>query len=413
MMTMQAPLVRATLCCSLLAASASLPLAVQARPAPPAAPTPVLEGLTTRPVRPARRPVRELVYDLAERRVVHHGAPHKRATGVFCYVNTDTVGFYTSPDPGHEYIDWGILGGTQTTTCLGLSDIVSDFSFAYATSSLDTSLGGPGAALTLTFYTGWQGQGTDSGNCPVASFAFSGLPGFSGTSTGIGSVYSFTVDVSGGNEFCMPDGRFGYGYRGDGKTGPLLCLTGDGAGGPEPLTGNEDDFEEWVPDTKGVFIPHFISQPMGFLSWYGTIARADLSGTPAQLVLRDGGGTNKPGSLNASGAALGTTMDLSLVGHPGYLQGLLFAFDTPGSFALAGGQVLLCTDGGGSGELLSGAGLLGTPAGTVGGCPRWQASVPLPKNLDFCGFSLCLQGLTAFGVTPFALSSALDVTLGG
>lgn len=357
-------------------------------------------------------PVKHMTYDYANHKVVRHGAPQKRFIATFCYVNTDTAGFFTSVSPGTEYIDWGILGGTATTQCAGLSSIVSNFNFAYASSSIDTSVAGPGAALTLTFYTNWTGFGADSGNCPIATYAFSGLPGFSGTSTGIGSAYAFTVDLSGGFEICMPDGRFGYGYRStDGNTGPLLCFTGDGAGGLEAATGNQDVFDIWIPDTKGVNLGSFFfgGPPNNFSSWYGQIARADLSGSPSSVTMRnDPFGCNKPNSLICSTAPLGGTLSVTVCCPPGYLLAFLFAFDTsfPG-LKLGGGQVLLCLDLGGSGELLGGPGA--TPIG--GGLFTFSSGVP--KNLDLCGFKFCMQAICAFGVTPFALTSACDFCVGG
>ena len=369
--------------------------------------TEVLDGTSFKRI----TPMKHMVYDLANRKVVRNGTPQKRAIATFCYVNTDTVGFFTSPSVGSEYIDWGILGGAATTQCLGLSNIVTNFNFAYASSTQDTSVGGPGAALTLTFYTSWQGFGADSGNCPVATFAFSGLPGFSGSSTGIGSAYGFTVDVSGGGEFCMPDGQFGYGYRGDGNTGPLLCLTGDGAGGREPSTGNLDVFDIWVPDTKGVNVGSFFfgGPPNNFTSWYGQIARADLSGSPATIGTRNGGGSNPPNSLACTGGTLGGPLTITATTPTGHLAAFAIAFDSPFTFALGGGQVLLCLDLGGNGELFTGSGL---PLPAQGG-GVFSTTAPIPKNLDFCGFTFCTQGLLAFGVTPFALTSACDIVLGG
>ena len=356
---------------------------------------------------------KRLVYDYAERRVVRNGAPKKNTLSTFCYVNTDTVNIYTSGESGKEIIDWGVLGGTMSTKCAGLSPVVTQFNFAYGTSTADTSIGGPGAALTLTFYTGWKGYGDDSGNCPAATFAFTGLPGYSGSSTGLGSVYRVSVDVSSGGEFCMPDGRFGYGYRGDGQTGPLLCLTGDGAGGPEPCTGNEPVFDVWVPDTKGFHAgTFFFSGASNILSWYGQIARADLSGTPASVVERNCP-PNQPSSLLCTAPVLGDVLTATITSPPGYLSAFCFAFDSPAKLTLGGGQVLLCLDLGGMGELLSGAGLAATPAGTVGGSPQYTCDIPLPKNVDYCGFTFCMQALCAFGVTPFALTSACDLTIGG
>ena len=94
-------------------------------------------------------PVQHMVYDFTKRQVVDSAAPEKNAITTFCYVNTDTSGFYTTVSEGRELLDWGILGGTASTKCAGLSPIVTELAFAYGTESLDPSLGGPGASLTL------------------------------------------------------------------------------------------------------------------------------------------------------------------------------------------------------------------------------------------------------------------------
>jgi len=353
--------------------------------------------------------VKHMTYDFANQKVVRNGIPQKRFIATFCYINTDTVGFFTSTTLGTEFIDWGVMGGTSSTQCAGLSDIVSNFNFAYATSTQDTSVAGPGASLTVTFYQNWTGFGADSGNCPVATFAFSGMPGFSGTSTGIGSGYAFTVDLSGGFEFTLPDGRFGYGYRGDGNTGPFLCLTGDGAGGQEPTTGNEDAFDIWQPDTKGVNVGTFFfgGPPNNFSSWYGQVARADLT-TNAAVALRNGA-PNFANSLVCSAPALGGSFNLTAGDPAGHIAAFAFAFDSPFSILLGGGQRLLCLDLGGNGELLTGGGL----GLTATGPSAWANTLPVPINLNLCGFSFCIQSIFAFGVVPFSLSSACDMTLGG
>ena len=347
-------------------------------------------------------PVKRMAYDWAEQRVVRGGAPQKQFVASFCYVDTDTAGFFTTVTAGTELIDWGIMGGSATTKCTGLSNIVSSFTFAYATSSPDSSVSGPGAALTLTFYTSWKGFAQDSGNCPVATFAFSGLPGFSGTSTGTGTSHAFFVDLTGGFEFCMPDGRFGYGFRGDGNTGPLLC-------DPNPCTGNPPEvIEIWTPDTKGVGISWFFHSPP-FVTPYCHIARSDLSGSPAAVALRNGA-PNAPGSLSCTAPELAGSFTLTAADPAGHSVAIAFAFDTPISFQLGGGQRLLCLDVGGNGELLTGGGLALTSTGPA----TWTSgALPVPKNLDLCGSTLCVQAIFAFGVVPFALSSACDLTIGG
>ena len=352
---------------------------------------------------------RYAAYDLDSRQVLRGAAPAKSAFSTFCYVNTDTFGgIGTTVMPGSEVIDWGILGGTMGTKCAGLSPIVTHLDFAYTTDSLDPSLGGPGADLTLTFYTGYQGFAQDSGNCPVATFAFTGLPGTTGASS-FGQNYVISVDLTGGDEFCLPDGRFGFGYRSNGDSGPVLCLS-DGAAA---CTGNDGHLDIWVPDTKGLGSTLFFFSPPFIGSFYLRVGRADLSAVPASAVVRNAV-PNPANSLACTAPVLGDTLTATVTAPLGYLSAFCFAFDSPTQIALGGGQVLLCLDLGGQGELLSGAGLPAAPiAPGAGGEPRFELEVPIPKNVDFCGFTFCLQALCAFGVTPFALTSACDLTVGG
>jgi hypothetical protein len=359
--------------------------------------------------------------DLSTGRTETSSVPVKRATGVFCYVNTDTAGGFGSPSEMNieTIIDWGIMGGTATTQCSGLSDIVTNFNFAYATSSVDTSVAGPGAAMTLSFYNNYAGFGVDSGNAPVATYAFTGLPAFSGASTGIGSGYFFTVDLTGGFEICIPDGSFGFGYaspeasldmNGFANSGPIMCFTGGAGGaGQEAATGNWDGVDSWLPDTTGVWSGNFWfgGAPANFTSFYSAVAKADFSGSPATVGFRNAGSNvaNYTGSPMVLGGTFTAAVDLSLTGQ---VLGALFAFDTPFTFTLAAGQTVLALDLGGSGELFSGSGLpLAGPAfGTVTG------SLPLPKNVNFCGLTLFSQALQ-FGVPPFELSNSQDLAVGG
>ena len=61
----------------------------------------------------------------------------------------------------------------------------------------------------------------------------------------------------------------------------------------------------------------------------------------------------------------------------------------------------MCLDGG-SGELLTGG-------GKAAAGPMAVFSCPVPNDPCLLGFSFSIQ---AFGVTPFALSNAYDVTVG-
>lgn len=110
-----------------------------------------------------------------------------------------------------------------------------------------------------------------------------------------------------------------------------------------------------------------------------------------------------PPSLTASPFELGEPFwlqsDVSMSGH---LSGVVFAFDTTANVPLAGGQRLLCIDGG-SGELL---GYSAQPGPTV----FYSGTVPAAGGL--CGFFFSAQALHFGGTVPFALSNARDIYVG-
>ncbi len=108
------------------------------------------------------------------------------------------------------------------------------------------------------------------------------------------------------------------------------------------------------------------------------------------------------GTMVLGGTFVGT-VDNALAGQA---TSRLFAFDTPFSLTLSGGQTLLCLDLG-SGELLSGGGV--APTSSAGGVDTY--SLPVPSVPALCGFALCSQAIQ-FGSPPFALSNARDLTLG-
>lgn len=125
----------------------------------------------------------------------------------------------------------------------------------------------------------------------------------------------------------------------------------------------------------------------------------------ASVAFRNAG-TN-PASLTVTdppdlGGTFESTVDVSLTGHS---SAFLFAFDTPITVVLAGGQSLLCIDGGG-GELLTGAGV-GPNAG-----PLAVFSLAVPNDPCLAGFYLCVQAMHALGVAPYALSNAQECVVG-
>ena len=100
------------------------------------------------------------------------------------------------------------------------------------------------------------------------------------------------------------------------------------------------------------------------------------------------------------GGTFSGTVDLSTTGHG---LALLFAFDSRRTFTFPGGQVLLCSDRGGVGELLQ---QTATPG------PLAVFSIPVPLDMSLCGFALSSQALHFGTVVPFALSNAQDLVAG-
>ena len=117
-------------------------------------------------------------------------------------------------------------------------------------------------------------------------------------------------------------------------------------------------------------------------------------------------GTN-PASFVSSPARLGDTLTATVDNNvAGQTTSLLFAFDTPTSLTLAGGQTLLSIDSG-SGEMLTGAGL--PPSSSAGGIDTYSSAVP--NNPAFCGLAAYAQAIQ-FGNPPFVLSNSQDLIVG-
>jgi hypothetical protein len=135
----------------------------------------------------------------------------------------------------------------------------------------------------------------------------------------------------------------------------------------------------------------------------GTNVRALRSScqTGAAAVVRNAGAN--PQSLGATLPILGSTwtatVDLATTGHA---SALLFAFDGPTDVTLGGGQRLLCANAG-AGKLYQ----------AVQPGPLATFELAVPMDVALCGVGLCVQAAHLGGVTPFALSNALDLVLGG
>ena len=121
----------------------------------------------------------------------------------------------------------------------------------------------------------------------------------------------------------------------------------------------------------------------------------------ARASVRNAG--SNPQSYTATrlvlGGAASASIDLTTTGHS---RGVVLGFLAPANVPLAGGQVLLL-DVGSSPELLS----LPLSAG-----PIVRYAFEVPCNVALCGFGASTQAVHLGGVTPFALSNAVDLVLG-
>ena len=116
--------------------------------------------------------------------------------------------FDERPGPGEEWVDWASLEtGTANKQCKG-TRIIQSFTFAYATSALDPSAGGPGASLNIAFYENTDGFGALG--IERARFTFTGLPGrLPGESL---AGFAMTADLTPGM-LCLIDGDIGWSYE--------------------------------------------------------------------------------------------------------------------------------------------------------------------------------------------------------
>ena len=311
--------------------------------------------------------------------VVTRGAQEKAAGLVITWANTDYSGWTSwATVPSEEWLDWGTITATSG------SDIVGEFQFAYGTTVLDTTAGGPGANLCTSFYSGAVGWCAESGLgiMPDAQYCWSGLPGT--TSTAVIAGWIITVDLTGGFEFQFGPGAFGFTESfTDLNTGPLLCYAGSAAAGFD-ANGQEDGFDVYVPDmASGTCTTYwFGGVPDNYSSWWLYIATADGS-SAATCGFYCGSGVNANGFVVSSNAVLGGTFVGSITPAGANVGAFLAAFSTPLTLLTGWGEILVnIADG--NGELLGMPTAFGNPA---------VIALGLPINLAFCGFTFYVQAV--------------------
>jgi hypothetical protein len=357
-----------------LLAAASLPRAAQA------------------PVHAVSGPIRHVV--LHADGTLTAGAPWSPAgeTAGTTFANVTQAGLYATPPVGQEWVDWGVKSG-------GSTGVACTLELGYATTALDPSLGGPGAALQIAVYAGTVGgcNPTDVAT-QVRRLVYSGLPGSLD-----GGPAAFTVAIELAKQtFALADGPLGWGYVGvDGLSGPLLIAVG-----ADP-TGTVDGYDPYAPAPAptGACLGTSVFAMPGVGSFYLRLEEEDGSEPGAQAP-RVGTGFN-PGVLSpaATPPKIGQSWQPSLttpaVGTPSV------DFFAISSVALAPTLIP------GLGELLIGVAspnplfVLAGPAGT--GTPF---SMPFPLNCALVGVSLTSQAGQVGVLGKVGLTNALDFTIG-
>ncbi len=154
--------------------------------------------------------------------------------------NTCPTGFFSSLLSGSTIIDDGRVPSlTSPSPNAGTrsSHRVTSYQIAYCTRELRVSLGGPGATVRTRFFGDYDDcADLVTAGTPDADFTISGLPASATLGTLI--CWSVTIDLTGGNEFCLKadaDGDFdnsatldGFGYAlgMPGQTGTTTATVG-------------------------------------------------------------------------------------------------------------------------------------------------------------------------------------------
>jgi hypothetical protein len=318
---------------------------------------------------------------------------------VLKWANTDTSGYLATPPAPNIWVDWGVMGDSSTS-----SDIVGDFSFAYGTATPGINWGGPGVPVCVEWYNGFQGLCLDTGLGlqPEAQYCFSGLPGTNGTPYW---GWLIGVSVTGGGEFKVPQGSFGFGMSfGDSGTSPLLLYAGMPNGFPD-ANGQIDVFNIYIPDVATGICGNywFGGSPYNFSSWYLELFVGD--GVPsAACNWYCGTGVNIPNDgfvINTPAAAGGQfsgTITHPLGTHIGAAMAL---YDTPWSWVHpTWGEVLV--------DFVTGADILGGWPVFIGAPVNFSLGVPI--NLGLIGMQFYVQA-GSFGGS-IILHCAFDCVIG-
>ena len=247
--------------------------------------------------------------------------------------NTAPTGVFHDISDGTVLYDEGRIPSTSAPEA-GAQDTysISEVELGYTTSVLDTSLGGPGTRIVLSFYN--EGDATiipTRRGLPLAVYDITGLPASAAAGTSSTHTVSYVLptpvcfradgdgayDPNAGNDFVwsisMPD-------ENSGPAGPLVagdpqqCASGDGTyfqsvGACGTGLGSIDGFGELKP--SGVFgYRNFGGYPQNSFGSFHLMAKAPLSGECSGCGIADPYLEGNDDCASAIGISLGKTYGL-------------------------------------------------------------------------------------------------------
>ena len=260
-------------------------------------------------------PLRSATLDLATGTVTRGPAAHdKVGATVTDFSNLDIAGFFA--------IDSGSGLGNAVWFCAGTkgfagntSDLMSSVTFAYCSTVLDASSGGPGGTVTLGFYEGYVA----GGGVPTTTVAVFPLTGMPGARTP-GGLNCYFLTVKPGALVPFADGPIGYSWHfmdlnplnpNLAGTGPMMsCVQSCSGPGPDGQ-GMIDQIDRYSP--PGTLAGSFSIGTFDVSSMAMAIQEAqDLLGTVTPFV---GDGINADGLASGPIVVGGTWAPAVGIGH--------------------------------------------------------------------------------------------------
>jgi hypothetical protein len=276
------------------------------------------------------KPQRSATLDLSTGTVtVGPRVSNRAGTTVVDFDNSDLGGF-VGTDTGGGFCEWFDAGQKGWIPGQGspqpfqnsgnLSDLMNSITFAYCSSALSASSGGPGGAVKLGFYEGYV-TGGGAPTTAVALLTLTGLPAHTASSSFSGSFSCFFIRITMADLVPFVDGPIGYSWKfiDTGTTGPLaatfpfLSCVASCSGGPGNIPdgqGMDDVIDRYCP-------PGTLQSTFSFGSTSGTFTSVSMAIEEASTVFATYTPLNSttfpnPDILTSSKAVVGEPWTVSL-----------------------------------------------------------------------------------------------------